>query len=76
MGRQRAGLFAYHYAEAEDAPRAAFYHERTGDRAVARFAYVEAIASFRAALAQVERFAPDVAKDRAELALSLSWAPH
>ncbi|HEY6449531.1 MAG TPA: adenylate/guanylate cyclase domain-containing protein [Candidatus Cybelea sp.] len=64
-------LLAYHYTETEDAPRAAFYHERTGDRAVARFAYVEAIASFRAALAQVERFAPDVAKDRAELALSL-----
>jgi predicted ATPase/class 3 adenylate cyclase len=64
-------LLAYHYTETEDAPRAAFYHERTGDRAVARFAYVEAIASFRAALAQVERFAADDAKDRAELALSL-----
>ncbi len=37
-------LLAYHYAETEDAPRAAFYHERTGDRAVARFGYVEAIA--------------------------------
>ena len=64
-------LLAYHFAGAENAPRAAFYYERTGDRATARFAYAEAIQSFNSALTEVAHFPSGVENDRNELKLSL-----
>jgi class 3 adenylate cyclase/tetratricopeptide (TPR) repeat protein len=63
---------AHHFGTAGLADAAARYHERAGDRAVARSAYNEAVAHFSAALNET-RTLPDSA--RRELALLLKLNP-
>ena len=48
-------VMAHHYREAGLADAASTYFERAGDRAVARSAYIEATAHFRAAIAEADR---------------------
>jgi hypothetical protein len=68
-------LLAHHFAEAGEPGPASGYSERSGDRAAARFAYAEAIASYRAAIAQ-NALLPDTAEHRRrELALLLKLGP-
>jgi predicted ATPase len=49
-----AGVLAHHFEQANASQKAAFYFERAGDRAAAAFANAEAIAFYKAALAQAE----------------------
>ena len=68
-------LLAYHFAQADDHAGAARYSELAGDRAAARFAYVEAIASFREAIAHNEAAPPSAERDGRELALLFKIGP-
>ena len=68
-------LLAYHFANAGDNARASHYSELAGDRAAGRFAYVEAIASYRDARARNAMLPTSAERDRRELALLLKLGP-
>jgi class 3 adenylate cyclase len=63
---------AHHFAAADLAGAAAYYHERAGDRAAGRSAYSEAIAHFSAALNETRKLPDSV---QGELALLLKLNP-
>jgi tetratricopeptide (TPR) repeat protein len=64
-------LVALHYAQAGLPAEAAAYHGKAGDRAAGQYAYVEAINSYRAALAQVALMPAERSRDEREMALQL-----
>jgi class 3 adenylate cyclase/tetratricopeptide (TPR) repeat protein len=68
-------LLAFHFAEGGLALEAANYLEQAGDRASANAAYIEAIASYRNALAQTAKLVEGEARDRRELGLLLRLGP-
>ena len=68
-------VVAHHFANAGMADLACTYHERAGDRAAARFAFVEAVAHFRAGLAEAAKSADGDERLRRELALLLKLGP-
>jgi len=68
-------ILAHHFSRAGLADRACLYFERAGDRAVARFAYAEAVAHFDAALKETRLLPPGEDRNRRELALLLKYGP-
>ena len=68
-------LLAHHFAQAGDGARASHYSESAGDRAAGRFAYAEAIASYRDALTQNALAPAGAERDLRELALLLKLGP-
>jgi len=68
-------ILAHHFSRADLAEPARLYHERAGDRAVARSASAEAVAHFEAALAQISRTSPGEERNRGELELLLKLGP-
>jgi class 3 adenylate cyclase len=68
-------ILAYHFSRAGIADRAWLHYERAGDRAVARFAYAEAVAHFGAALKEASQLPPGEDRNRRELALLLKYGP-
>jgi predicted ATPase len=62
-------VLAHHYREAGMVDAASTYFERAGDRAVARSAYIEATAHFRAAIEEADRLPQK--DERASRALTL-----
>jgi class 3 adenylate cyclase/predicted ATPase len=68
-------VMAHHFSRAGLADQACLYYERAGDRAVARFAYAEAVAHFGAALKEASQLPPGEDRNRRELALLLKYGP-
>ena len=68
-------VMAHHYREAGLADAASTYFERAGDRAVARSAYIEATAHFRAAIAEADRLPEKDERARRALTLLLKLGP-
>jgi len=68
-------ILAHHFSRAGLADQACLYFERAGDRAVARFAYAEAVAHFDAALKEARQLPPGEDRNRRELALLLKYGP-
>jgi class 3 adenylate cyclase/predicted ATPase len=68
-------VVAHHFSNAGIADLACTYHERAGDRAAARFAFAEAVAHFRAGLAEAGKSADGEERVRRELALLLKLGP-
>ena len=68
-------VIAHHYREAGLADAASTYFERAGDRAVARSAYIEATAHFRAAIEEADRSPQRDERARRALTLLLKLAP-
>jgi len=68
-------LLAYHFAQAGLAAKAADYAELAGDRAADRFAFSEAIASYREAIRNNTLTADGLARQRRALALLLKLGP-
>jgi class 3 adenylate cyclase/tetratricopeptide (TPR) repeat protein len=68
-------LLAQHFAQAGLADLACTYYERAGDRAAARSNFAEAVAHFRAGLAQAGQLMESPDRARRELALLLKLGP-
>ena len=68
-------VIAHHYREAGMADAASTYFERAGDRAVARSAYIEATAHFRAAIEEADRLPQKDERARRALTLLLKLGP-
>ena len=68
-------VLAHHYREAGMADAASTYFERAGDRAVARSAYIEATAHFRAAIEEADRLPQKDERARRVLTLLLKLGP-
>src|SRR5215831_6891464 len=68
-------VLAHHYREAGMADAASTYFERAGDRAVARSAYIEATAHFRAAIEEADRLPQKDERARRALTLLLKLGP-
>jgi class 3 adenylate cyclase/predicted ATPase len=68
-------VLALHYREAGVADVASTYFERAGDRAVARSAYIEATAHFRAAIEEADRLPQKDERARRALTLLLKLGP-
>ena len=68
-------VMAHHYREAGMADAASTYFERAGDRAVARSAYIEATAHFRAAIEEADRLPQKDERARRALTLLLKLGP-
>jgi class 3 adenylate cyclase/tetratricopeptide (TPR) repeat protein len=68
-------ILAHHFSRAELPDPASRYSELAGDRAVARFAYAEAVAHFNAALGEVARMPQGPGRDQRELAILLKRGP-
>jgi class 3 adenylate cyclase len=68
-------VLAYHFGEAGLAAEACDYRLKAGDRAVARSAYVEAIAHYTAGIAEAEKLPDADDGRRRELALLLKLGP-
>jgi class 3 adenylate cyclase/tetratricopeptide (TPR) repeat protein len=68
-------LVGHHFERAERPERAAFYYQRAGDRSAGRFAFQEAIAGYRAALAQLALLPSANARDLAEVDVRLKLGP-
>jgi len=68
-------LLAFHFAEANLPLEAATYFERAGDRASDSASYIEAIASYRAALRHSTDLPQGDARDRRELGILLKLGP-
>ena len=68
-------ILAHHFSRADLADPARLYHDRAGDRAVARSASAEAVAHFEAALAQISRISPGEERNRGELQVLLKLGP-
>jgi hypothetical protein len=68
-------VIAHHYREAGMADAASTYFERAGDRAVARSAYIEATAHFRAAIEEADRLPNRDERARRALTLLLKLGP-
>jgi hypothetical protein len=68
-------VMAHHYSEAGVADAASTYFERAGDRAVARSAYIEATAHFRAAIEEADRSPQRDERARRALTLLLKLGP-
>ena len=68
-------LLAYHFAQGGDPLHASQYSEKAGDRAVAQVSHAEAIASFRAALAQNALLPQSDDTRRRELRLLIKLGP-
>lgn len=58
IGSVEPEIVAYHYSEAGDANRACEFFETAGNRSVARSAYAEGLAHYRAALTESEKLPP------------------
>ena len=68
-------VLAHHYREAGMADAASTHFERAGDRAAARFAYIEATAHFRAAIEETDRLPQRDERARRVLTLLLKLGP-
>lgn len=68
-------ILAHHFSAAGLAEPACDYHQRAGDRAVARSAYAEAFAHFGAALGEAQRLPPGEGRERRELSILLKQGP-
>jgi hypothetical protein len=68
-------VMASHYREAGMAELASTYFEQAGDRAVARSAYIEATAHFRAAIEEADRLPQKDERSRRALTLLLKLGP-
>ncbi|MBV9532350.1 MAG: AAA family ATPase [Bradyrhizobium sp.] len=68
-------VLAHHYREAGMADVASTYFEGAGDRAVARSAYIEATAHFRAAIEEADRLPQKDERARRALTLLLKLGP-
>jgi tetratricopeptide (TPR) repeat protein len=75
MAEAEPEILAHHFSQAGLAARACLYCERAGERAVARFAYAEAVAHFSAGLAQADAMPFGPERSRRELALLLKLGP-
>jgi tetratricopeptide (TPR) repeat protein len=70
---QTYALLAYHYAQTTQAAKTIEYLRRASEQAASHYAHVEAVASLRAALAQVEQL-PAAQRDACRLDLILRQA--
>ena len=68
-------FLAYHFAQAGIPDRAGALFERAGDRSIDRYAYAEAVAHFRAGLAETRRLPESSQRAERELALLLKLGP-
>jgi len=68
-------LLAHHFAEAGLAEKACDYRMRAGDRALARSAYLEAVANFSAGLKLADALPESAERSRRQLGLLLKLGP-
>jgi class 3 adenylate cyclase/tetratricopeptide (TPR) repeat protein len=68
-------VVAYHFSNAQMPDLASTYHERAGDHAVARSAFAEAAAHFKASHAEAIKSAAGDARSKRELGLLLKMGP-